>query len=231
MSYDNKHNEANLEDNRDGNSDNRSWNCGVEGPTDDPAVLELRSRQCRALLSTLLLAAGVPLLLGGDEMGRTQGGNNNAYCQDDEVSWIDWAHQDDELLAFTRRLIRLRRKHPVFRRRHFLTGAEAGHLRWYTPSGSPMTDQDWADPVARCVTVLLDGDENPDLAPDGTPLIDDDFLVLVNGWWEPMHFNLPAALAGREWGVASDSANPSRSEADPADLVVGPRAVTVLRAR
>ncbi len=230
MSYNDKHNQANLENNRDGSSDNRSWNCGAEGATDDPAIRQLRVRQRRALLSTLLLSAGVPLLLGGDELGRSQGGNNNAYCQDNAISWFDWTSRDDEMVAFTRHLIGLRRAHPVFRRRHYLTGAEAGHLRWYTPSGAEMTDRDWADSNARCVTVLFDGDENPDLAPDGTPLIDDDFLVLVNGWWEPLRFSLPAGAADRDWTVVSDSADPSRSGAGPAYLTVAPRSVLILQA-
>ena len=230
VSYNDKHNEANLEGNRDGNSDNRSWNCGQEGVTDDPAIAALRVHQRRALLSTLLVSAGVPLLLGGDELGRSQGGNNNAYCQDNEISWFDWANRDEELSAFTRDLIRLRREHPVFRRRHYLTGAEAGHLRWYTPSGAEMTDQDWADSNARCVTVLFDGDENPDLAPDGTLLIDDDFLVLFNGWREPLPFHLPAEMAERGWTIVSDSADPSRSDADPTDLTVAARSVLILRA-
>jgi glycogen operon protein len=136
VSYERKHNEANGEGNRDGNDDNRSWNCGVEGPTDDPDVLALRARQSRALLSTLLLSFGVPLLLGGDELGRTQQGNNNAYCQDNEVVWFEWSTVDNDLLDFTRRLITLRRAHPVFRRRRFLSGAAASALAWYTPAGT-----------------------------------------------------------------------------------------------
>ena len=134
VSYNNKHNEANGESNRDGTGDNRSWNCGAEGPTSDPAILGLRRRQSRAMLATLLLSFGVPLLLGGDERGRTQQGNNNAYCQDNQITWFDWSAGDDELLAYTRRLIAFRKQHPVFRRRRFLAGIEAADLGWFTPS-------------------------------------------------------------------------------------------------
>ncbi len=133
VSYDTKHNEANGEANADGSNDNRSWNCGVEGPSTDQDVLDLRARQSRAMLTTLMLSFGVPMLLGGDELGRTQQGNNNAYCQDNAISWFDWSAPDKELTAFTKKLIALRRAHPVFRRRRFLTGVEAGELRWYTP--------------------------------------------------------------------------------------------------
>ena len=133
VAYDHKHNEANGEDNRDGTDDNRSWNCGAEGPTDDPEIVALRERQSRAMLTTLMLSFGVPMLLGGDELGRTQGGNNNAYCQDNEMTWFDWTNVDGDLLAFTKRLIALRRRHPVFRRRRFLVGMDAQELLWFTP--------------------------------------------------------------------------------------------------
>src|SRR4029450_5062022 len=136
VSYDGKHNEANGEANRDGTDDNRSWNCGVEGPTGDPEVVALRARQSRALLATLLLAFGVPRLLGGDGRGGTQGGNNTASCQDTQISWFDWTRPDEDLLAFTRRLVAFRRAHPVFRRRRFLVGIEAAELPWFTPSGT-----------------------------------------------------------------------------------------------
>src|SRR5205085_862694 len=139
VSYDSKHNEANGEGNRDGTDDNRSWNCGVEGPTTDPTLIALRARQRRAMLTTLLLSFGVPMLLGGDELGRTQQGNNNAYCQDNATTWIDWSAVDTDLLTFTRDLVRFRSSHPVFKRRRFLSGAEAPELGWYTPSGTAMT--------------------------------------------------------------------------------------------
>ncbi len=225
VSYEAKHNAANGEGNRDGSDDNRSWNCGVEGPTDDPDVLALRARQRRALLATLLVSAGVPLLLGGDEIGRTQRGNNNAYCQDDELSWFDWANVDADLLVFTRDLIRLRRTHPVLRRRRFHTGADAADLRWFTPSGAPMTDADWADRGARAIAVFLDGDTDPDIAADGTPLVDDDLLLLVNAWWEPLGFTVPVAGS---WAVVCDTHTPSRSGPVAATVSVGPRSLVVL---
>jgi isoamylase len=140
VSYNDKHNEANSENNRDGTSDNNSWNCGAEGPTDDPGINALRARQTRAMLTTPLLSFGVPMLLGGDETGRTQGGNNNnAYCQDNETTWLDWASADTGLRDYTKRLIALRNAHPVFRRRRFLSGAEASELQWFTPAGTLWT--------------------------------------------------------------------------------------------
>jgi isoamylase len=243
VSYDGKHNEANGEDNRDGTDDNRSWNCGAEGPTPDPGVLALRARQSRAMLTTLLLSFGVPMLLGGDELGRTQGGNNNAYCQDNEISWVDWSAVDTGLLDFTRTLVAYRRAHPVFRRRRFLTGAEASELGWFTPGGSAMNEGDWADPSALALTIYLDGSDDPDLAADGSPLTDDDFLVLVNAWWEPLDFTIPAARAGLGWLAEINSyALPGPAGAGPAgagptgvrrqageQITVGPRSVCVLR--
>jgi glycogen operon protein len=161
VSYDDKHNEANGENNRDGTSDNNSWNCGAEGPTGDPGILALRARQSRAMLTTLMLSFGVPMLLGGDEMGRTQHGNNNAYCQDNETTWFDWASADTALLDYTRNLIAFRRAHPVFRRRRFLAGTEASELQWFTPAGTPMDSADWADPNARAIAIYLDGSDDP----------------------------------------------------------------------
>ena len=199
VSYDSKHNEANGAGNEGGSDDNRSWNCGAEGPTDDAAVLALRARQQRALLTTLLLSFGVPLLLGGDELGRTQQGNNNAYCLDSPVTWFDWAHVDEDLLAFTRQVIAFRLAHPVFRRKRFLTGVDPGMLRWYTPAGTIITGEQWADPGARALAIHLEGQDEPDHAADGTPLLDDDFLVLVNAWWEPLEFVLPPICAGQVW--------------------------------
>jgi glycogen operon protein len=242
VSYNDKHNEANGESNRDGTSDNRSWNCGAEGPTTDADVLALRARQSRAMLATLLLSFGVPLLLGGDEMGRTQQGNNNAYCQDNEISWFDWAGVDRELLAFTKRLIAFRRSHPVFRRRRFLVGAETSELRWFTPAGAAMTDADWSDASALALALYLDGSDDPDRAADGTLLLDDDFLVLVNAWWEPLDFVIPATRPQAAWHVAIDTHDPGPSTgpaASPAGsagparppgehVTVGPRSLVVL---
>jgi isoamylase len=234
VSYNRKHNEANGESNRDGTNDNRSWNCGAEGPTTDPDVNALRGRQRRAMLCSLLLSFGVPMLLGGDELGRTQHGNNNAYCQDNEISWFDWSAPDHELTAFTRKLIALRRAHPVFRRQRFLTGVEAVELRWYTPAGTEMTLDNWRDPGARCLALYLDGTDDPDYDAEGTPLVDDDFLLLVNAWWEPEDFTIPAARTGQNWQPAIDTYEPTGIAA-PGEIAVGdhvivrPRSITVLQ--
>jgi len=234
VSYNDKHNEANGESNRDGSDDNRSWNCGAEGPTDDEDVLALRARQSRALLATLLLSFGVPMMLGGDEMGRTQHGNNNAYCQDNDLNWFDWPGADQALLAFTRRLVAFRKAHPVFRRQRFLSGADAADLGWYTPAGTAMTTANWADGDARALAIYLDGSDAPDRAADGSPLIDDDFLVLVSAWWEPLAFTIPAVGAEQTWYAEIDSYDPSRPAAAPAlragdQLTVQPRSIVVLR--
>ncbi len=235
VSYDDKHNEANGESNRDGTSDNRSWNCGAEGPTDDPDVLVLRSRQSRAMLTTLLLSFGVPMLLGGDEMGRTQQGNNNAYCQDNEIAWVDWAQPDTALQDFTRRLVALRKAHPVFRRRRFLSGTQASELRWFTPAGTEMTAADWSDEGARAIGLYLDGSNDPDRAADGTSLLDDDFLVFVNAWWEPLDFVLPVTREEASWRIDVDTydpAAPGSSTVAPQgagdQVTVGPRSIVVL---
>jgi isoamylase len=236
VSYNEKHNEANGECNRDGSDDNRSWNCGAEGPTDDKAVLALRARQSRAMLATLLLSFGVPMLLGGDEMGRTQQGNNNAYCQDNELTWFDWAAADQALLAFTGKLVAFRKAHPVFRRQRFLAGADAAELGWYTPAGTAMTTANWVD--ARAVAIYLDGSDAPDRTADGSPLIDDDFLVLVSAWWEPLAFTIPAVRTGQSgqdgqtWQAEIDSYDPARPGATLRagdQLTVQPRSIVVLR--
>jgi glycogen operon protein len=237
VSYDGKHNEANGESNRDGADDNRSWNSGFEGVTSDPSVLALRGQRSRAMLCTLMLSFGVPLLLGGDEIGRTQGGNNNAYCQDNEISWVDWSSADSGLLAFTRSLIALRRDHPVFRRHRYLTGVEAAELGWYTPDGKPMTQECWDDLSALALGVYLDGSDAPDLGPDGQPLLGDDFLVLVNGWWEAIDFTIPDVRAGVAWHVSIDTFDPAAVSAGSGEAArrpgeqmrVGPRSVLVLR--
>ena len=231
VSYDRKHNDANTENNRDGTDDNRSWNCGAEGPTDDADVNALRARQKRAFLVTLLLSAGVPLLLGGDELGRTQQGNNNAYCQDNEITWFDWSAVDPKLLQFTKDLIALRRRHPVFRRRRYSTGKEAADLRWFTPSGTEMTAENWADPNARSVALFIDGSTDPDTGADGTPMVDDDFFVLINAWWEPLTFTVPADLSTRQWSVLCDTHDPERKDAVGHEVAVGQRSVAVLHSQ
>jgi isoamylase len=236
VSYDSKHNEANGESNRDGANDNRSWNSGAEGPTTDAAIAALRAQRTRAMLTTLLLSFGVPMLLGGDELGRTQQGNNNAYCQDNEISWIDWSAADQDLLAFTKNLVALRRSHPVFRRRRFLTGIEARQLGWFTPAGTAMTPQDWDDHNALALGVYLDGSDAPDTGPDGQPLLDDDFLVLVNGWWEQLDFTIGECRPGLQWRAEIDTFDPAKEGTGTAPVLrigdkvtVGPRSVMVLR--
>jgi glycogen operon protein len=234
VSYDRKHNEANGEANGDGTDDNRSWNCGVEGLTTDGEILALRRRQSRAMLATLLLSFGIPMIVGGDELGRTQQGNNNAYCQDNPITWFDWSAIDEELLAFTRQVVAFRQTHPVFRRRRYLVGAEAGELLWFTPAGTPVTAAEWRDPDARSLALYLDGADAPDLAADGSPMIDDDFLLLVNAWWEPLTFTIPHTRPGQTWCREIDTFDPAAARsaersgvADP--VAVGPRSVVVLQ--
>jgi isoamylase len=200
VSYNEKHNEANQEDNRDGADDNRSWNCGVEGDTDDADVLGLRARQQRNLLVTLLLSQGTPMLLGGDEFGRTQGGNNNGWCQDNELSWFDWASADHELCDFARRVISLRQSEPVFRRRDFLDGeADRGSglpdVLWMSPDGSEMDESDWGREDSRALAVFLNGEAIPHYDRDGNPIRGDSFLILVNAHHEPVEFTLPELVA------------------------------------
>src|SRR5579872_1785729 len=203
VSYNDKHNEANGEDNNDGESHNRSWNCGAEGETDDPEVRALRRRQQRNFLSTLFLSQGVPMLLGGDEMGRTQGGNNNAYCQDNEISWLDWKLLEDnaDLVALTGRLAEFRRNHPVFHRRRWfqgrpIHGSDVTDIGWFSPDGSEMTEEDWDSGFAKSIGVFLNGEAIPDPDPRGEKITDDSFLVLFNAHYE----NLPFTIPDRDWG-------------------------------
>ena len=212
VSYDTKHNEANGEDNRDGTDDNRSWNGGVEGPTDDPAVLDLRARQQRNLLATMMLSEGVPLLLGGDEFARSQGGNNNAYCQDNELTWFDWtaAGQHAAQIAFTATLCRLREQHPVFRRHQFFSGTPAHEggrddLDWYRPDGNLMSPTDWQASYARAVTMAFGGTTGDDAHAD------DPFLAMFNAWWEQLDFTVPQSLQDVGWVIEIDTADPTPS--------------------
>jgi isoamylase len=202
VSYNGKHNQANGEDNRDGTSDNRSWNCGAEGPTGNPRILALRARQARALLATLLLSRGVPMILGGDELGRTQGGNNNAYNQDNPLSWLDWDAADPGLTAYTRRVIAARRAHPVLRRDRYL--ADPGYVIWYTPKGRPMAVSHWQS-GRKSVAVYVDGTVAPDLDAHGQPILDDDVLILVNGSPRPVTFTIPEVGKRCSWRTAVDS--------------------------
>ncbi|TLY22162.1 MAG: glycogen debranching protein GlgX [Nitrospirae bacterium] len=213
VSYDQKRNEANLEDNHDGTDDNLSWNCGVDGPTAKPSIVALRERQKRNMLATLLLSQGVPMICGGDEMGRTQRGNNNAYCQDNEISWIDWnlSKPQQALLAFTKSLIGLRQQHPVFRRRRFfqgrrIRGTEVKDISWLRPDGKEMTDEDWGKGYVRCLGVRLDGHAIEEKDSKGKPLLDDTFLMLLNAHHEPRPFTLPAHKRGVRWQPVLETA-------------------------
>jgi glycogen operon protein len=215
VSYNQKHNEANGEENRDGTDDNLSWNCGAEGPTDDPAINELRERQKRNMFATLLLSQGVPMICGGDEIGRTQRGNNNAYCQDSEISWYDWklSKPGRELLEFAQRLMRLRREHPVFRRRQFfqgrrIRGSEVKDIAWFRPDGQEMTDEDWDAGYARSIGMRLAGDAMDEKDEKGRPISDDSMLVLLNAHHEPLSFTLPAHKRGVRWELLLDTASP-----------------------
>jgi glycogen operon protein len=219
-SYDEKHNEANGEDNRDGESHNRSWNCGVEGETDDPAIRELRARQKRNLLATLLLAQGIPMLLHGDELGRTQRGNNNGYCHDDELSWVDWKNVDEELLEYTRGLIWLRREHPVFRRRRYFLGKPifgegVKDIAWYRSDGREMTTADWQTEQHQALGVFLNGEAIGSRDERGQDVVDDSFYMAFNAFHEDLKFTLPAVPGGRGWWTVFDtcSAAPPRRTA------------------
>jgi len=236
VSYDHKHNEANGEDNRDGADHNRSWNCGVEGPTDDAEVQRLRARQQRNFLATLLLSQGVPMLLGGDEVGRTQNGNNNAYCQDNEISWVDWESADHELFEFTRRVMALVREHPVFRRRHWfhgrpIHGEAIRDVVWHRPDGAEMGDEDWEAGFAKSLGVFMSGHA---LSRDarGEPVTDADFYVVFNAHHEALAFRVPTHGNTERWrevlNTASDT-NVPREHAGGRDLEVEARSLVVLK--
>ncbi len=230
-SYNEKHNEANEEDNRDGSDNNNSWNCGAEGPTDDPEILALRRRQMRNFLTTMLLSQGVPMLVAGDEFGRTQGGNNNAYCQDNEISWIDWnlSQEGEDLLAFTRKLIRLRLDHIVFRRGRFFQGAvipgtEVKDVTWLRADGEEMTGEDWAAGHAKTLCLLLSGEAGlMHLTARGEKETDDTFLLVVNASHEEMSQRLPAGQQGAHWQTLIDTAREDSDDDgerfDPGDEV------------
>ncbi|MCU1678878.1 MAG: glycogen debranching enzyme GlgX [Frankiales bacterium] len=244
VSYNNKHNEANQENNRDGTDDNRSWNCGVEGDTDDPAVNELRARQVRNLLCTLLLSTGVPMLVAGDEMGRSQGGNNNAYCQDNEISFIDWglAEKESGLLELSRLLIKLRREHPVFRQRAFFLGRPVGDggvkdLAWFTPSGDEMSVSDWLSRAARTLGMYLSGQGIRTRDARGGAIVDDSFLLLLHAGGDPVDFVLPGLPWASSYELVLDTGTSPGDEPEaPVRLLPGqalarlPRSFAVLRA-
>jgi glycogen operon protein len=241
VSYEEKRNQANLEDNRDGENHNLSWNCGVEGPSDDPAIQALRARQMRNLLATLLLSQGVPMLSMGDEVARTQGGNNNAYCQDNEISWLDWRFSPAQLdlLAFTRHVLALHRRHPVFRRRSFfqgraIRGATVKDLTWFDPTGNEMTDEAWNAGFVKALMVRLAGDAIQETDERGRRIVDDSFVLLLNASEEAISFELPSHRADLAWERVLDTAEadwdrPSSLRSDRYRL--RSRALAVLRVK
>lgn len=211
VSYNEKHNEANGENNNDGESHNRSWNCGAEGPTEDAAVVELRKKQKRNFLTSLFLSQGVPMIVAGDEIGRTQNGNNNAYCQDNEISWINWQEADLELLQFTQKIIELRKNHPVFRRRRWfqgqpIKGIGLHDIAWFVPEGSEMPDENWSHDFAKSLGVFLNGHGLRSVGPKGEQIIDDNFYVIFNAHHEPLSFVLPPKQYGNKWIKVLDTA-------------------------
>ncbi|MCW2496954.1 glycogen debranching protein GlgX [Jatrophihabitans sp.] len=236
-----KHNEANDDGNSDGESHNRSWNCGAEGPTDDPEILTLRARQQRNFITTLLLSQGVPMIAHGDELGRTQQGNNNVYCQDSELAWVDWQHIDVDLLAFTRRVTALRREHPVFRRRRFFDGRPVRRrgvdalpdLAWFAPDGREMTEEDWDSGFGRSIAMYLNGHGIPDRDGRGQRVVDDSFLLLFSAHDEAIDFTLPPAEYAAAWEVVIDTLHDDNADTRiveaASSLSVGPRAIVVLQ--
>lgn len=228
VSYNEKHNQANGDDNRDGHEHNLSWNCGEEGPTDNPAVLALRARQRRNFLATLLLSQGVPMLQAGDEIGRTQQGNNNTYCQDNELSWIDWTQQEQaqRLLEFTRFVIRLFHQHPVLRRRKFfqgrrIRGSEIRDLVWFRADGNEMTDEDWSNPFARSVALRLAGDAIEEMDARGNHIVDDTLLIVMSALHESLPFVMPQYPSAAEWELLLDTRYAEGKPARPAQIACG----------
>jgi isoamylase len=236
VAYDSKHNEANGEDNRDGTDDNRSWNSGAEGSADDPEITDIRERRRRAMMATLLVSQGVPMLRHGDELGHSQRGNNNAYCQDNEISWLDWEHADERFLAFCAELVAFRLWHPVFRRRRFFEGrhifGEMSDIGWFRPDGAEMTPDDWETGFAKSLGVILNGDALPDPDRRGQRLTDDTFLLLFNAHHEDLKFVLPAEPWGKKWQPDFGTAVVPRSlraRQAGAKVTVAARSVEILR--
>jgi len=237
VSYNDKHNEANGEDNNDGESHNRSWNCGEEGPSEDPLVNELRNRQKRNLLTTMFLSQGVPMLVAGDELGRTQQGNNNAYCQDNETSWLNWSAADDSLLNFTKKLIQFRKDHPVFRRRRWFQGQPVKgkgleDIAWFLPEGTEMEDENWNHDFARSLGVFLNGRGIHSVGPKGEQIIDDSFYIIFNAHHESLDYKLPEKIYGKQWSkvldTADDNAEPQKLN-DEDNICVQARSIVVLQ--
>jgi isoamylase len=241
VSYNDKHNDANGEDNNDGESHNRSWNCGVEGDTDDPEILALRARQRRNFIATLMFSQGVPMICHGDELGRTQAGNNNGFCQDNDLTWIDWSNADESLIAFTRDAAALRAGHPVFRRRRFFNGRPVVRdepdaipdVVWLRPDGSEMSDQDWDSGFGKAVAVFVNGDGISEPDSRGEPLVDDSFILAFSAHDEALTFTTPPAVYGESWEVVLSTTvsatTPDSLVKSGDDVSVGPRSILILR--
>jgi glycogen operon protein len=242
VSYNEKHNENNKDGNNDGESHNRSWNCGVEGETDDARILALRAQQQRNFIATMFISQGVPMICHGDEIGRTQNGNNNGYCQDNQITWVDWDKVDVDLLAFTRQLTALRREHPVFRRRRFFDGRPVRRrgrtglpdIQWFQPDGTEMTEEDWGSGFGRSVAMFLNGQGIPDRDTRGQRVIDDSFYLAFSAHDEAIDFTLPADEYGAAWEIVIDTVDGVDEDlpavvAAGASVPIGPRAIVILR--
>ena len=235
VSYNEKHNFANGEDNNDGDNDGKSWNCGVEGETDDEEINKLRRRQQKNLLSSLFLSQGVPMLLAGDELGRSQKGNNNAYCQDNDISWLNWGSIDKELFEFTKRLTSFRAIHPVFRKRRWfqgrpLHGEGVKDIAWFAPSGEEMTEEDWQAAFARTLGMFLNGDEIPPSSSPKDPLTDDSFFAVFNSYWDKLDFTMPSDNFAKKWQLVLDTfREPSFCEDD--SIILNAREVLTVESR
>jgi isoamylase len=239
VSYNEKHNIANGEENRDGESHNRSWNCGAEGETNKLEIVQLRQQQQRNFLVTLMLSQGVPMVLAGDEMGRSQGGNNNPYCQDNEISWVNWEKHDPQLLEFSQKLFNFRLQHPIFRRRKWfqgraIHGSDVRDIVWYNPDGGEMTEKQWNDGLAKAIGIFLNGEEIPIMGAKGGRIVDDNFFIIFNAHDKPMTFTLPEMLQQWEWVTIVDTTKPQFVEQgmrykDKQPLVVAKRSSLVLQ--
>ena len=237
VSYNDKHNEQNGEDNNDGDNHNRSWNCGVEGPTDDEAIIKLRRKQQRNFLTTLFLSIGVPMLTAGDEIGKTQRGNNNAYCQDNEISWINWAEADQELLEFTKHVIKIIKEHPVFCRRKWfqgqkISGVGTEDIAWFKTDGSMMSDEDWQTGFAKSLGVFLNGKGIKSPGPNGEKIIDNNFYIVFNASEENLNYKLPEEKYGNDWLKLVDTEEPNTEDGEVYDpmteICVHARSMVVL---
>ncbi len=239
VSYNEKHNDANGENNQDGESHNRSWNCGAEGPTDDQNIIDLRRKQMRNMLTTMLLSQGVPMIVAGDEFARTQQGNNNAYCQDNEISWLDWENMDEGLQNFTKQLIEFRKSHPSFCRRKWfqgmpIKGIGLEDIAWFLPDGSEMSDEHWQNDFARSLAVFLNGNGIRSLNDEGEKIIDDHFYILFNAHFETIHYKIPAASYGSSWTKVINTEFETIEEHDTfqpeEEIAVQGRSIIVLKA-